>query len=51
MDAGSGTRFIDKITNNDRQTAAFDSYIVATRKEDGGGGRGERKKNEETEKM
>lgn len=50
MDAGSGTRFIDKITNNDRQTAAFDSYIVATRKEDGGGGGG-RKKNEETEKM
>lgn len=22
--------FIDKITNNDRQTAAFESYIVAT---------------------
>lgn len=37
MRALVGTRFIDKITNNDRQTAAFESYIVATRKEDGGG--------------
>lgn len=43
MRALVGTRFIDKITNNDRQTAAFESYIVATRKEDGGGGRGEKK--------
>lgn len=27
--------FIDKITNNDRQTAAFKSYIVARKKETG----------------